>query len=257
MLQDIPSFLPSGPHTLLLLEGFHHALDVAYPRVLPAASGEHAKWAATRRNAILGNIATLMRRLVAVEAIASAVVTSNASTRSRGGGTGTAVLVPALGGLEWERALTGRWVLFRDFADDTTYRKELAGGDWGKARRFLGVTRLEGKAVSDEDGDVGIVVQFDIDETGIVDLAAADGIIDQDVSTSLDIRRTSLPTRIASPPNEPSLKRTYDEIADSQSEGEYGWDDADGDNVIVTAEGLVDDDDDLFANGASVVKETT
>lgn len=46
-----------------------------------------------------------------------------------------------------------------------------------------------------------------------------------------------------SAPKLTTRKRDYDEIADSESDGDYGW----GEEIWIAAEGLVDDDEDLFA----------
>lgn len=164
LLQSPPEYLPWTQRTLLVIENLHHSLEAAYPRVhFAGATPERTKWAAGRRTAFLSSLASLLRRLMAVRAISSAVITANASTRSRGAGAAGAVLVPALAGLEWERALTARWVLFQDFEEDTEARK-FAVEEYGRSRRFIGVTRLHGKAVTEDDGDVGVVLQFDIDE---------------------------------------------------------------------------------------------
>ncbi|PSK54128.1 DNA repair protein rhp55 [Elsinoe australis] len=221
-----PSSLPLQSTSLLIITNIHSPLDAAYPRFPPNASrlqSEAQKWAANRRYAVTGSLIQALRKVAVVHGLA-VVATSNAVTRGRGRGEGGAVLVSAMGGVEWERGVGGRVGCFRDYSLSVSRR---GLGDW-KDGWFLGVTKVGGKTLVEGDGEVGVAVGVEVGVWGMREVRGRGGRVGGAVA------------KIVSPVKSKG-KRTFEEVGDSDDEmgSEYGWDEGDE----VAAEGLIDEDD--------------
>ncbi|KAF4556404.1 Rad51-like protein 1 [Elsinoe fawcettii] len=224
-----PASIPLSSAALLVVENIHAPLDAAYPRFNPPRPGatEAQKWAVNRRYAIMGSLMAALKRVAATHGLA-VVVTCNAVTRGRGRGVG-AGLVPAVGGVEWERGVGGRVVCFRDFARYHHGAGEEGGEKGGQEERgewkdgwYLGVTKTGGRNLVDDDGEVGVVIPVEIGNGGMREVGRGEKGV----------------PRMLSPKK---VKRKFDEVADSDDEvgSEYGWDEGDE----IAAEGLIDEDD--------------
>ncbi|KAI9768400.1 MAG: hypothetical protein M1835_006882 [Candelina submexicana] len=178
-----------------------------------------AQWAASRRWAVMEDCMSKLSKLAATKNIA-VLLTSQTTTKVRAE-TG-AVLHPALSGKGWDRGLTNRIVLFRDWppspVDNTQHPEDIL------ALRYAGVVKAGGVLQSGLEG-LGSVVPFVIESSRLKEIAPA----------LRDTNTISMPI-IPGP-----RKRKLDEIADSQSEDdalpsdeEYGWAEDD-----IAAEGLI------------------
>ncbi|KAI9704731.1 MAG: hypothetical protein M1836_006511 [Candelina mexicana] len=182
-----------------------------------------AQWAASRRWAVMEDFMSKLSKLAATKNIA-VLLTSQTTTKVRAE-TG-AVLHPALSGKGWDRGLTNRIVLFRDWPPspvDTTQHPEGI-----LALRYAGVVKAGGVLQNGLEG-LGSVVPFLIESSGLKEITPA-------------LRETNT---ISMPIIPGARKRKLDEIADSQSEDdalpsdeEYGWAEED-----IAAEGLIKQQD--------------
>ncbi|KAK3062835.1 hypothetical protein LTS18_003267 [Coniosporium uncinatum] len=146
------------------------------------------------------------------------VLTCQTVTRLRTGAS--AILLPALSSLEWDNGISTQLVIFRDWPPSD----KVKDARWQRVR-FVGAIKVNG-ALLGGDGGVGTVVPFTIEKSGLSEINIS--------SAALSVPPLSSPHR--------SLKRSFDEIADSDGEAvgsddEYGWADED---QMIAAEGLVD-----------------
>lgn len=165
------------------------------------------------------------------------VVTCNAVTRGRGRGEGGAVLVSAMGGVEWERGVGVRMGCFRDYSTSRAGGRGRGGEDQGGEKErtgrwkdgwFLGVTKVGGKTLVEGDGEVGVVVGVEVGGGGMREMKGKGERVGGAVA------------KVVSPVKSKG-KRTFEEVGDSDDEmgSEYGWHEGDE----VAAEGLIDEDD--------------
>lgn len=211
-----PPLFPADNTTLLVIDGLRTLVDLDYPRYpyfnASSHKSEAQKWQAGRRYAVLGSLIAALNKLAALNDIA-VVITTGCATRMRNGTGMGAVLVPGVGGSEWETGIWSRLVVFRDFNG-----------------RFIGITKAQGARLVAEEGIVGRIVSFNIDEAGsLKEYALRDAL--------RDAPNAEQPAQaVAISPAKPR-KRTYDEIADSdgEDEDEFGWADEDA----IAAEGLL------------------
>ena len=253
-----PSFPPPST-TLLVIDSLSTLFETAYtgqPSKTDLANADQKakdarRWAAGRRFAVLGSLITALNKLAAMKNM-TILVTSQMMTRVSPNGAGTrAVLVPALGGKEWEIGIATRIVLFRDWAPDGRNKgsqgKETGGRTGRKLHqvRFAGVVKTNGIVLGEHNGQ-GNVVPFTIDEVSNVLMSNScarrtnifirqTGIVPYS-DTDAPLRPLSSPIKLSS---SASRKRNFEEIADSDAEtdDEYGWIEEDE----VAAEGLIDE----------------
>lgn len=168
------------------------------------------------------------------------VVTCNAVTRGRGRGRGEggAVLVSAMGGVEWERGVGARVGCFRDYSISRAGGRGRGGEDQGGGEKkgtggwkdgwFLGVTKVGGETLVEGDGEMGVVVGVEVGDEGMREVRGRGERVGGAVA------------KVVSPVKSKG-KRTFEEVGDSDDEmgSEYGWDEGDE----VAAEGLIDEDD--------------
>jgi hypothetical protein len=225
------SFPPPGT-ALMVIDDLHAIFEVSYPRnranTFSSHKSEAARWAAGRRYGIMGTLISALKKLAALNDMAI-LITTGCATRVRSGSGLGAVLVPGMGGAEWEAGITNRLVMFRDFKL----------GSWAQQQqnpesaRYIGLQKNNGVAFSDE-GETGQVVPFILDKDGLRDVVNGDSAADAPIVTL-----AASPSKIR--------KRPYAEIADGTAEGrdEYGWpngDEADTEGLIDEAALLEDDE---------------
>jgi hypothetical protein len=179
------------------------------------------KWASNRRFAIQADLISKLNKLATLHNMA-VLITSQTVTRIRSGQS--ALLMPAISGVEWDQGIATRLVLFRDWPPNDVVT---LGGDkerW-KRLRYAGVIKVNG-ALQGEDGRFHTVVPFSVESGGLQEL---------------EMPAEKLTGVISSSPVK-ARKRSFVEIADSEDEGgsedEYGWDEEDE----VAAEGLIVDE---------------
>ncbi|KAI9714637.1 MAG: hypothetical protein M1812_006302 [Candelaria pacifica] len=233
-----PKFPPSGT-TLIIIDSISTLFSNAFARTtegkLPINQPNFNKkpnvsqWAASRKWAVMEDFMAKLGRLAAMNNIA-VLMTSQTTTKVRAD-TG-AVLHPAMSGKGWDRGLTNRIVLYRDwpssFSEDTEFSENTL------AIRYAGVVKAGGVMQNGLEG-LGSVIPFVIESNGLI-----------------EITPTLSPTnnRIAIPIISGPHKRKLAEVADSQSEDEalasdeeYGWVEDD-----IAAEGLIKEDQDSIVN---------
>ncbi|KAM0718378.1 hypothetical protein Q7P37_005448 [Cladosporium fusiforme] len=255
-----PPFPP--PKTrLLVLTNLHLLLEASNPRSNASptpGSGitpETYKFAAARRPALLGTLASLLNQLAARHKL-SVLVTTGCATRMTGGNfsgssSGRLGLVPGVGGREWESGVWARAGAVRDF-----------GG------RVVGVSKARGAMVGD-DGEVGRVVRFAIEEGGGVAVAVAVAVSDGRVEKAGEGKVEEEKGEAILPvpgviPTSPvrGRKRTVEEIADSDSDEEEvdeygGWAGLEEGVEEVVAGGEVDDGDEQRWEGEASAAATS
>jgi hypothetical protein len=205
ILRPPPNF-PRPGTSLVVVDALPALIDTAYPRNQhPRPRSDHARWAATRRYAVITDLMAALAKFAALHNVALVVMTQTA-TRIRP--QDRALLVPALSGPEWDSGVSTRLLLFRDWHS-----------------RFAALTKAHGKAPAGG-GDMGTLVPFTIESNGLRALSTPDHV---GKTLLLPIQSTS-------------AKRSFSELDDNTapepgSDELYGWleDDA------VAAEGLVVD----------------
>lgn len=228
-----PQSFPSPGTSLMVIDDLHAIFEISYPRnranTFSSHKSEAARWAAGRRYGIMGTLISALKKLAALNDMAI-IVTTGCATRVRPGSGLGAVLVPGMGGAEWEAGISNRLVMFRDFKLGSWAQQQ----QHPESARYVGLQKNNGMAFSDE-GETGQVVPFIIDKDGLKDIVSKDSTAHAPVVTLA----ASSPSSIR--------KRPYAEIADGSAEGrdEYGWlngDEADAEGLIDEAALLEDDE---------------
>ncbi|KAH0171735.1 P-loop containing nucleoside triphosphate hydrolase protein, partial [Aureobasidium melanogenum] len=228
-----PQSFPSPGTALMVIDDLHAIFEVSYPRnranTFTSHKSEAARWAAGRRYGIMGTLISALKKLAALNDMAI-IVTTGCATRVRSGSGLGAVLVPGMGGAEWEAGISNRLVMFRDFKLGSWAQQQ----QHPESARYIGLQKNNGVAFSDE-GETGQLVAFIIDKDGLKDIVNKDSTADAPIVTLA----ASSPSKIR--------KRPYAEIADGSAEGrdEYGWlngDEADAEGLIDEAALLEDDE---------------
>ncbi|KAI0579291.1 RecA RecA-RadA recombinase [Pyrenophora tritici-repentis] len=219
------AFLPQNT-SLVVVDSLATLVDNAYPRNVDDRTArnktEQSRWAAGRRFAIINELIATFTKFAAVHDIAL-LVTSQTITRIRG--ASRALLVPAMAGVEWENGVSTRLVLFRDWLRLGKASEKLDADKLQRAR-FVGLVKANGVSLADE-GSVGNVVPFTIENTGLCEMSiAADDV------TSLLVPTHARP-----------LKRHFAEVDENapeepKSDELYGWIEDDE----VATEGLLIDE---------------
>lgn len=214
LLHSADDFPPAGTQ-LLVIDDLDTLVDLDYPRQTAIASfakSDAQRWRAGRRHATLGCIVSALNKLAAFNDIAVLVTTGCATRRRSDMGLG-AVLLPGVGGAEWDAAVYARLAVFRDFNG-----------------RFAGLQKLRGTNHTG-DGGLGKIARFAVSAEGLP----------EDFQT--EPLQSSLPVSKAGVSPVKPRKRTYDEIADSDAEDndEYGWADVDEEQILHTERMLTQD----------------
>lgn len=206
ILHPRPTF-PAEGTSLLVIDGLNTLIDLDYPRFpfSGSAKTDHQKWLASRRYAVLGSLVTALGKLAVLHNIAVVVSTGCASRMRSDSGFGSA-LVPGVGGGEWDAGVWTRLAIFRDFSG-----------------RFAGLQKCQGRSLisREEIGETGRAICFEISPIGELE------------EKSMEREVQSVPVNPVRSPVK-SRKRTFDEVADSEGEDEYGW--ADGDEGAIAEE---------------------
>jgi len=228
-----PSWFPPANTELLVIDGLHNLIDITYPRYSSATStnnSEAAKYTSGRRYSILSTLMSGLKKIAALHDIAI-LVTTGCATRMRPGTGLGAMLVPGINGMEWDNGVTNRLVVFRDFPPPRSQGASQNRNDRpldARSARYVGVQKLHGNAIAEE-GGVGHIVRFEIDENGVKDPASSEHVEESALSL--------VPRPLPSPVK--TRKRKLEEVADSEDEisSEYGWLAEDE----VAAEGMIDE----------------
>jgi len=220
-LHPMPNFPPPGT-ALIVLDSLSTVFDTAFST--PASSKplsqktDSEKWAANRRFALQADLIAALNKLAAVHD-AAVLVTSQTVTRVRA--SQSALLMPALAGVEWDNAVATRLVLFRDWPPNDVVSLGEDRERWARLR-YAGVLKVNGVSQG-EDGLFATVVPFSVERAGLRELELP--------AEKMASVMNSSPVR--------ARKRSFVEIADSDDEfDEYGWDEEDE----LAAEGLVIDE---------------
>ena len=162
LLLHPPSTFPPVDSSLLVIDGLHTILDMAYPRYSSTRNTktEAAKWSAGRRYSVLGALMGAMKKMAAIRDVA-VIVTTGCVTRVRPGSGLGAVLVSGVGGAEWDNGITNRLLLFRDTHRPLPEVESQNGKQDYKPRcaRFVAVQKLGGQVLVEE-GETGHILQF-------------------------------------------------------------------------------------------------
>ncbi|KAF2124957.1 P-loop containing nucleoside triphosphate hydrolase protein [Dothidotthia symphoricarpi CBS 119687] len=217
-----PASFPQPKTSLIVIDSLSTLIENAYPRNMEIKNKtDQLKWAAGRRFAVINELIKTFTKFAALHDIAL-LITCPTISRIRGGNR--SLLVPAMSGIEWENGISTRLVLFRDWIPRQGKPNNTRDADKLINVRFAGLVKANGVALTDE-GGVGSVVPFTIDNTGLCDISiAADDI--------------SAPLAQSRPP-----KRSFAEIEENEDETPksdelYGWVEDDE----VATEGLLIDE---------------
>ncbi|KAH8728946.1 P-loop containing nucleoside triphosphate hydrolase protein [Phaeosphaeriaceae sp. PMI808] len=219
-----PASFPPQNTSLFIIDSLSTLIDNSYPRNVDARNRtEQSRWAAGRRFTMINELISTFSRFTALHDIAL-IVTCQTITRIRG--ASRALLVPAISGVEWENGVSTRLVLFRDWVRQEK-KKDTADADRLLKTRFAGLVKVNGVSLAD-DGGVGSIVPFAIEDSGLHDISIATDDITAPMVLPMLAR---------------TLKRSYADIEGEASEEPnsdelYGWIEDDE----VAAEGLLIDD---------------
>lgn len=212
--------------------------DNAYPRTETATNkNENSKWATGRRYAVMNSLISTLGKVAAMRdipvLIMNQIVTRYRQNRS-------ALLVPAMAGMEWDNGIATRLVLFRDWPPDPGRLADLHLNDEKRRSiRYVGVVKIAGVGVSEAHG-LGAIVPFTIENVSLIRLVARSRLTPQSGLSDVNLKTEEVPIETLTSPARPP-KRTYEEVADSEdepgSDEEYGWVEEDE----VATEGLIDE----------------
>ncbi|KAL1899069.1 hypothetical protein Sste5346_002991 [Sporothrix stenoceras] len=198
-----PACIPADT-TLLVVDSLSALVNAALPRTVEGkgpplmANGKKAPSPYDKRAQVLQCVAAALERLAETRNIAILVLTQCASRVQTERG---AALAPALNGVAWDRGITTRLVLFRDWAWKDN---RPVGG------RFAGIQKLNG---NESETGIDAMVAFDIVGTG--------GLVEEHYT--------------AVPPRSSIYKRKLGETElvprHGNEDDDYGWDNEDEDNL--------------------------
>jgi hypothetical protein len=240
---------PPGKTALIIIDNVSAPFATAFPRAADAKAGSldmarknRLQWAANRKWAVAGDLATAMSKMAAVKNVAILAINQEATSLR---GVKRAVLKPAISGATWDAAIHNRVVMWRDFAPPTDEVDQSIAGDV----RFAKVVKVGGrpKAISADEA-VPFMIQKACFPYKVVMIIPTDGS-----KGGLRELNLALPPKNETPAPVPatslkiSTKRKADEIADSEGEGDelgsdhdFGLPDDDLFNEAVLDEGRMD-----------------
>ncbi|KAK4160747.1 P-loop containing nucleoside triphosphate hydrolase protein [Cladorrhinum sp. PSN259] len=188
---------------LVVVDSLSALVNHAFPRMPQDGGGEvkgkgkkGAPPVAVRRVQVLQYIVSSLQKLAATRDLAVVILTQCATKMQAERG---ATLVPAINATAWEQGMSTRLVLFRDWLVEDNESRSL---------HFVGVQKLNGKAV--DRGGVDHVCAFRFKRTGLVPVEYDDTQQSRNVSLT--------------PAQKRKLGDTDFEIADSEDDEDYGWD---------------------------------
>lgn len=187
---------------VLVVDDLNTLVDDDYPRqeaYAASSDSEAKKWRAGRRSMILATIVSALNKLANMHRLAVIVMNGCATSMRSEPGMGP-VLVPGIGGSEWDAGIWNRMSVFPDFNG-----------------RFIALQKLHGSSTTSR-MNTSQVLHFTLSTQGLL-------VQDSTVVTSS--------TSVALNPDQ-HKKRIYEEIADSEEEGDYGWDDFEEADVLDT-----------------------
>lgn len=205
---------PPQNTALMIIDNVSAPFAAAFPRssdarmsTLDRARKSRLQWAANRKWAVAGDLATALNKMAVLKHMA--ILAINQVATSLKGGAKRALLKPAMAGTAWEAAIPNRVVMWRDFAPLGSGRL-----DPSSVVRFIAVVRAGGKAKS---VSAETAVPFVIGKGGLQQVKL-------DVSPAVELPASAFGAAAAAAPT--SIKRKADEIADSDGDGdELGSDD--------------------------------
>ena len=154
------SFPPKGT-SVIVLDTVSAPFENAYLRATRSSStADAAKWASTRKFAVMSELINKLGKLAAVHNVA-VLLTCQTSTKLRQGAP--AILLPAISGHEWDAGISTQLCMFMDWLPKRPHaiqRKETTGQV--DRVRYLGVVKLSGAGTEALDGSVGAVFPFKI-----------------------------------------------------------------------------------------------
>jgi len=151
-----PASFPPKQTSLIVIDGLSTLFDVAYQRNFATnKTSDASKWAAGRKYAVMSDLMSKLGKMAALNNIAM-VLTCQTVTRLRTGAS--AILLPALSGLEWDNGISTQLVIFRDWPPSDRVKD----ARWQRVR-FVGAIKVNG-ALLGGDGGVGTVVPFTIEK---------------------------------------------------------------------------------------------
>ncbi|KAH7379509.1 P-loop containing nucleoside triphosphate hydrolase protein [Pyrenochaeta sp. MPI-SDFR-AT-0127] len=222
-----PASFPRKNTSLIVVDSLSTLIDNAYPRYtddrMSKNRTDQSRWAAGRRFAVVNELISTFTRFAALHDIAL-LLTCQTITRIRG--ASRALLVPALSGVEWENGISTRLVLFRDWVRQGNANGN-ADADRLRKARFVGLVKANGLGLADE-GGVGNVVPFIVDESGLCNLDIAGD----------DITAPPVVATGRRPPKRAFADIDEDAGDEPNSDELYGWIEDDE----VAAEGLLIDE---------------
>lgn len=158
-----PASFPPQNTGIIVVDSLSTLLDNAYPRFREekrsANKSDAAKWASSRKYAVLGDLLSKLEKLAALHDL-TILLTCHTVTRMRPGAG--ALLVPAISGLEWDSSMSTRLVLFRDWPPHQFQSTNPSELERLSRLRFVGVEKAGGVSIADENS-VNIV-PFTIEE---------------------------------------------------------------------------------------------
>ncbi len=136
---------PPEKTAFIVVDNVSAPFATAFPRSsdakmssLDTARKNRLQWAANRKWAVAGDLATAMNKVAALKNIAILVINQVATSLK---GVTRAVLKPAITGTAWEAAIHNRVVLWRDFAPCESE----ADQSMARSLRFAEVVKVGGK----------------------------------------------------------------------------------------------------------------
>lgn len=216
-----PTVFPPQGTALIVVDSVSTLFDSTYPRTRAVKDNKKdGNWAAGRRYAVMNNLVSTLSKIAAIRDI-PVLVTNQVTTRYR---DDSALLAPAMAGLEWDNGIATRLVMFRDWPPDPGRLADL-DDEKRKQVRYIGIVKVGGVGVREADG-LGAIIPFTVGTSGLSDV---------------DLKTVEVPIQTLTSPTRPAT-RTYTEVADSEdelgSDEMYGW----GEDDEVAAEGLLVDE---------------
>lgn len=146
LVHPTPSFPPNGT-SLLVIDSISTPFSIAFAQGSghdDRSSGKKtdvARWAAGRRWAVMGDLASAMSKLAATRNMA-VMVTSQTTTKLKL--ESAALLQPAMTGAAWDAGIDYRVLLFRDWQAGIDDESSQERGERSSDMRFAAVTKIGG-----------------------------------------------------------------------------------------------------------------
>ncbi|KAI0008602.1 P-loop containing nucleoside triphosphate hydrolase protein [Xylariaceae sp. FL0662B] len=187
--------------SLIVVDGLSALVNYAFPRNFETRKTAKGPGPSARRLQVLQSVISAVQKLAATRDLII-VILSQCATRMQA--EQRAALTPAINASTWEQGIATRLVLFRDWAmkNDTIHDVH-----------FAGIQKRNGKVIP---GGIDPIFAFDIQNDCLVDVQLDGSQLPQlplSLSSNADAKR--------------KLDQTGFEIADSEGEEDYGWEEDD------------------------------